>query len=297
MIHFEGGGWPYDIDQAFLRSKTDLGSSKKYPRCMKSSNMKFTLSNQQARNPMMFDWNIVYVKYCDGGSYAGDATVNYKGKPLYFKGKAIREALIRQLLINEGMQTASDVVISGCSAGGLAIYFGIDAMSAIINQVNGTTKVYGLSDSGFFGRHPKVKNFQIRKFGDRENAVVESHLDYAGAMSHIYGLMNLSAGVHSDCVNEQRRAQLPEDHCVFAEFNARYIRTPLFALQPKFDRWQLWHILGQPFDVALVNSFGDSVYRSVLGSLLTKPQHGAFFDACAHHWLVSFLSYVSLTFN
>lgn len=37
---------------------------------------------------------------------------------LYFKGKQNRDATIQQLLQSEGMNNATDIVISGCSAGG-----------------------------------------------------------------------------------------------------------------------------------------------------------------------------------
>ena len=47
-----------------------------------------------------------------------------QGKVLYFKGKHIREQIILSLL-GLGMSDASEVVISGCSAGAVGIYLGI----------------------------------------------------------------------------------------------------------------------------------------------------------------------------
>lgn len=74
-VHFEGGGWCFDLEQCFLRSKTDKGSSKHYPSC---DRLEHYLSSVDQKNPMMYSWNTVLVKYCDGGSYAGDTTVEYK---------------------------------------------------------------------------------------------------------------------------------------------------------------------------------------------------------------------------
>ena len=68
---------------------------------------------------------------------------------LHFRGKRNREAIIRSLLL-DGMSSAEEVVISGCSAGGLAIYLGLDAISNMINSANASIAVRGMSDSGFF---------------------------------------------------------------------------------------------------------------------------------------------------
>jgi Pectinacetylesterase len=79
FVHFEGGGWCYDLAQCVHRTGTPVGSSSGYPNCIDASNMKFYLSGVQARNPMMYNWNTVHVRYCDGGSYAGDAVVEHEG--------------------------------------------------------------------------------------------------------------------------------------------------------------------------------------------------------------------------
>lgn len=77
FVFFEGGGWCYDPKQCWLRSKTILGSSKDYPASIDKL-MKFYLSSSKRANPLMYNWNTVYVRYCDGGSFAGDATIEYE---------------------------------------------------------------------------------------------------------------------------------------------------------------------------------------------------------------------------
>ena len=44
--------------------------------------------------------------------------------------KAIREAVQTDLFDVQGMKTATDIVVSGCSAGGLATYLACDAWAA-----------------------------------------------------------------------------------------------------------------------------------------------------------------------
>lgn len=79
VMHFEGGGWCYDLQACYLRSKTGLGSSKGYPDTMRNSELPLYLSDYSTVNPLMHNWNVVYVKYCDGASYAGDTIADYKG--------------------------------------------------------------------------------------------------------------------------------------------------------------------------------------------------------------------------
>ena len=70
-------------------------------------------------NPLMHDWNMLQVLYCDGASWTGSnsSTTIHEGKQLYFRGKNNLDALIDDLLTNRGMAQATEVVISGGSAG------------------------------------------------------------------------------------------------------------------------------------------------------------------------------------
>ena len=65
-----------------------------------------------------------FLRYCDGGSFSGnnDTVQPYKGTTLHWRGKRIREAVYDELVTNHGLKDATDVVISGCSAGGLTVY-------------------------------------------------------------------------------------------------------------------------------------------------------------------------------
>ena len=72
-IHFEGGGWCYSLSSCIQRSETVLGSSKDYPKCQLNKAFHHYESTNKHLNPMLYNWNMVRVKYCDGTSFAGDA--------------------------------------------------------------------------------------------------------------------------------------------------------------------------------------------------------------------------------
>jgi len=77
-ILFEGGGWCYTMQQCVERKLLLTGSSKNYKECLDFDDMKYYQSSLRKNNPMMYNWNTVHIKYCDGSSYAGNAVVNYE---------------------------------------------------------------------------------------------------------------------------------------------------------------------------------------------------------------------------
>ncbi len=68
ILHLEGGGWCNDTEQCYERSFKPLGSSKNWP---KSAALPGFLSDNSTINPGFHNWNIIYVMYCDGASFAG----------------------------------------------------------------------------------------------------------------------------------------------------------------------------------------------------------------------------------
>ena len=68
-MHLEGGGWCYTEADCVERSKTDLGSSKNYVSAYAFSGL---LSASSIINPNFYNWNMVFVAYCDGVSFLGN---------------------------------------------------------------------------------------------------------------------------------------------------------------------------------------------------------------------------------
>jgi len=88
----------------------------------------------------------VKLRYCDGGSFSGDSEYRNGSSVLYFRGQRIWDAIITDLL-QRGLAKAENVLLSGCSAGGLATFFHCDSLK---EHLGGATTVKCLSDAGFF---------------------------------------------------------------------------------------------------------------------------------------------------
>ncbi|KAJ0705524.1 putative pectinacetylesterase/NOTUM [Helianthus annuus] len=93
-----------------------------------------------------YNWNRVKLRYCDGGSFAGDSKFDNGTLLLYFRGQRIWQAIIEDLL-PKGLGSADKALLSGCSAGGLASYLHCNNFS---NYLPDTTAVKCLGDAGFF---------------------------------------------------------------------------------------------------------------------------------------------------
>jgi hypothetical protein len=290
-VHFEGGGWCWDLPWCNNRADTSYGSSKSYAACLSAAslNQKDIFSTDPALNPPLHDWQTVHVKYCDGTSYTGNAVATYKGRKLFFKGQVNRDATISYLLQQLNMRNATEVVVSGCSAGGLAVYMGLDHIAAMIHAANPRTIVRGLALSGFFADYSALEavpslssstgggggggasSFRGKAdtaasmvstsspvlYQTRDDGIVQNVLDYANALRHVYSMANMSAGVHRDCVRSRGV------NCVFAKTLAPFLQTPIFSIQPQYDSWQLLHVLSKNFSAQQGQDFGQRLQRDM----------------------------------
>jgi hypothetical protein len=91
-------------------------------------------SSDCAVNPAFCEFNMAYIYYCDGVSFSGDLEAPVVISPtekIYFRGQRILKGAVKDLL-ERGMHSAQEVVLSGHSAGGLATYLHADSFGALL---------------------------------------------------------------------------------------------------------------------------------------------------------------------
>jgi hypothetical protein len=153
LIFFEGGGWCGDndlastIENCYQRSKTDLGSSTRY-----DSTQTFTEGVLSDDKENYFrNWTRVFIKYCTGSGHQGTRAkpLLYKGADLYFRGHNVTNAQFNLMNQTLGIFTANvaQLVLTGESAGGLAVFHWADQLASHINTA---TKFWAIPDSGVF---------------------------------------------------------------------------------------------------------------------------------------------------
>ena len=253
ILYLEGGCWCYNDIDCYLRSFEDLGSSKNYERFLpdrfggllsKSSNLNYPFST----------YNLVYIKYCDGNTFAGDrdGPVYVNNRPLYFRGKKIKERVLESLVEKTHFYDAENIIVTGCSAGGLSSLIQVDSIAdwAQINLRNGSkVDVASVPISGYFIDTPNIHKDHVFR-----NQMIESYL-----------LTNATSGLHQSCIRERASikpknivniplysrifSSLPIEEknklldndtwrCNFAEYSFPHSKTRTFILNSAIDSYQ-----------------------------------------------------------
>jgi len=285
MIFHEGGDWcsqlmvvdnPIERDSwsCYTRAAQPLGSSKFH-----TSGFSFSkyasrfgyFSRDPQANPLMHDWNHVVLPYCDGASFSGwrEQPAIVEDRELYFRGSSLLQAIMQDLLFNKGLAQASEIVLVGASAGGLAVVLQADTWAHTIRQASQTfgrvdhPYVVALVDGGFF---PDIQVYQ-------------KPCNYQQRMIKTWENHNVTSLTFQTCVKFHGTKPWK---CMFASNLAKHVKTPMFALVSAYDGWQLEYELCES-SLRGINEYGDKVRVDSLGSVLTNPSNGIFLDACRHH--------------
>jgi len=265
VIHHQGGGWCVSSYDCTWRAKHSLlGSSKDWRRKVTcpaggpydpedvpndatpdlrkprgasvpchgdGSGMQGLLSYNSIVNPLTYNWNKVYVPYCDGGSHLGDvedpvpvSTGFYKGN-LHFRGRAIIDSVYDSLIGSQGMNKATDVIISGSSAGGLTVILHVDRISAMIRDRSigkSTPRVVGVADAGIFLDIPSYDGQQMMR--DVQN------------FKEIYTLQNVKNSLNQNCLSIM--ADDMKWKCMLPQYIIGLLKTPMFFVQSITDTFQ-----------------------------------------------------------
>ncbi|KAI5001356.1 hypothetical protein ZWY2020_026006 [Hordeum vulgare] len=217
LIHLEGGGWCSTLKDCSGRRMSVLGSSNFMKPLQFAGHGIF--DSDEIYNPDFYNWNKVYVRYCDGASFAGDAEGQAQdGTTVYFRGLRIYEAITDELM-QKGLVNATQVLFTGCSAGGLATILHCDDFSARFPQ---QVSVKCFADAGFF---LDVKDISgERSFWSLYNRVVQ--------------LQNVRQVLPKDCLANKEPTE-----CFFPTEIIKSIRTPMFILNSAYDSWQIQNVL------------------------------------------------------
>jgi hypothetical protein len=97
------------------------------------------------------DWNAVYTVYCDGSSATSsrdDSPITVNGKKIWLRGFDVLHAWLEELEVLGGLKSsATDVVLTGTSAGGMATYIHADLVRSLVPQ---SASFVAAPDAGYF---------------------------------------------------------------------------------------------------------------------------------------------------
>ncbi|CAI5971739.1 unnamed protein product [Closterium sp. NIES-64] len=223
-IHLLGGGWCASEGECVNRTLTSVGSSKYwaadpgFPKGKQyAPKMRGILSERRRSNPAFHSWNLVVMLYCDGGGYMsirGPVRVHVgpgKQRMIHMQGWNNVQAVMHDINLNRGANAATQVLLSGCSAGGQAVIMLCDRMAAAFPAA--ATKC--LSDSAFItDAKDRLGNRHARKYVK------------AVATTHNINIPNCYTG------GRVQRSWM----CFFPQYALKTVSTPIFLYQSLFDK-------------------------------------------------------------
>ncbi|KAL4643355.1 hypothetical protein ACB092_02G086300 [Castanea dentata] len=272
LIQLEGGGWCDSIRSCVYRKNTRHGSSTYMERQLQFSGI---LSNKAEENPDFFNWNRVKLRYCDGASFSGDR--QFKAGKLYLRGQRIWLAAMEDLM-SKGMRYATQALLSGCSAGGLASILHCDEFRGLFPW---TTKVKCLSDGGLF----------------LDTIDVSGRRTLRTMFRGVVWLQGVQKSLPRSCTNH-----LNPTLCFFPQHLIADIKTPLFLLNAAYDMWQIqaslappsadphghWHACRKNYahctlsQIQFFQGFRNQMLNAVKG-FSSSNKNGLFINSCFAH--------------
>jgi len=282
VIYIFGGGWCYDLNDCVGRANSWLGSSKFWSQNVGDGWGIFSPNN--ATNPAFASWNHVAIPYCDGASFSGDVDGGVKvgSNTIYFRGRRILKEVFEDLLTQRDLKSATEVLLTGCSAGGLSTFLHADLIHSWLPP---NVKYGAVPDAGFFLNASTYADVTQYIYGDQMRAV--------------FTFQNATSGVSQQCVQDHAGDPAP---CIFAPVAYQYIRAPIFTLNSGYDQWQMQNVYGLnspqfttcanqgPFNCTANNIAGANQFRKDLvrrvAKVMTRPTDGFVIDSCWKHCLV-----------
>ena len=226
VFWFLGGGWSFTPDDAAVRATGRLGSSKSWA---PTATFGGILNEDPAVNPDFAGWSTAVFNYCCGSSYtsAQPKPVPYNATfSLHHRGRAMLDASLEALAARAGLAAASDVVVTGSSAGGLSALLHVDYIANALPAAN----VVAMPDAGMFPMQPA------------SDGSYQWTTDFVGAIS----MWNISsaAQVNAGCFEATPPSMLWT--CLSGPAFYARVAAPVFLLQSVVDWAQLASWAGLP---------------------------------------------------
>ena len=127
---------------------------------------------------------------------------------------ALTQCVAASQLPAQGLGKATEVIFTGGSAGGLAVYLHADFVAT---QLPPGIKYRALGGAGFFLDHPSITGAPV------------IHDQFVNA----FALWNSSSGVNDACIKGNPGR---EWRCIFAQYTWPYITSRFFVMEGMYDR-------------------------------------------------------------
>ncbi|KAK4488227.1 hypothetical protein RD792_003973 [Penstemon davidsonii] len=222
MVYLEGGGWCMSSESCYSKIKIEgsagCGNSYTFKNLTTFGGI---MSQSQTINPDFYNWNIVFVRYCDGSSYSGDVEeiIQVKDTKIHRRGARLFKAVMEDLLA-KGMNKAKNAILAGTSAGGLGTILHCDGFRATIPNA---ARLKCVADAALF-----VHGEDLPGAADKRERPFATIVAFHG----------IDKFLPRSCTSK-----MDPGLCIFPENLLGDIETPIFLVNSAFDSFQILHNL------------------------------------------------------
>eukprot|EP00026_Physarum_polycephalum_P010167 Phypoly_transcript_10319.p1 GENE.Phypoly_transcript_10319~~Phypoly_transcript_10319.p1 ORF type:complete len:378 (+),score=53.45 Phypoly_transcript_10319:114-1247(+) len=270
VIRLQGGAWCYDEDSCNSRAKDNpywVSSNLCPPTLLDNQTISGVghegiLSSTPSLNPYFYNWNHVYVWYCSSDSHLGNVSKSINGWA--FNGKNIIHAVMQTIIKEMNLAAATDVLLTGDSAGGVGTVNNADFIGSFVNEVAPNANYRAFVDCAWF-------------------------LNIAQYNSDFYFFQNIAKQLLSqfNAVYDATCAEkLGENQwmCFHTQYAWTYLSTMAFYAEFQFDSANLGYDgAGEPFDSGK-EAFALSFQKDMLSDQAQVPH--LFSASCYLHEVI-----------
>jgi hypothetical protein len=219
-------------------------------------------SSQKSINPDFYSYNHVLVHYCSSDFWRGQGvqkvinpTTNEKW---WFSGQRIVEAVVKDLETKHGFKNASNIILSGTSAGAI----GITMNTNMIKDIYPTKDIVTIIDAAW-------ANAFNRFDANSPGGYNESSIDDPQLMFTSYAFTGLLPS--AECLSAinycppNARCADRRKYCVLPPVSSQYLKVPYFAIHDHYDR--VLSVLGYGWDICQYTD--KTKYETWLNNYLT----------------------------
>lgn len=170
------------------------------------------------------NWTKFIFGYCDGALHQGNAAspVKYKDAELYFRGGTITRAHFNWINSKYNLKSASKVVLTGASAGGVAVHLWNNYLRGYVRNPN---SVYAIDDSGvFINTKTTLGNSKIEKM-----------------IVNTYKIANVDESTPQVECNAVHKSE--EWKCLFIENTVGVLKGKYLVVNSQYDSWAIPNII------------------------------------------------------
>ena len=292
VITLEGGGYCATEGLCNVRAGTDLGSSSSWPDQPTNANLdkNILLNEECARNPDFCDATTVYIPHCTADIHIGTRTeASAETWGYIFDGYHNFKTIIEILISNYGLEDATNVLLTGVSTGGVAVYYNLDYLADRLPSAT----VKGAPIAGWYlpGPHPTDPS-PMYVYSDYQNFASGTNGNNV-RYPFFTDLWGSYENVQQECLADFGDI-LP---CTTVHNRYKYMQSSVFVLQAQYDPKHVYDSGGAPKDKPSLNStdleyfeFVGEATRASFEQIIDsdyyamKPHPDGIFSAsCSHH--------------